>query len=151
MKKRALQVLLAAILSAGLLFAVVHAAQQAPDEMVMNSKVYPKHTKTLVTFTHKRHNSDYKIPCTGCHHTYKDSKNTWQQGDEVKKCDVCHSEAKAPTGKEAPVLSEQEKIERYHYSAMHENCKGCHSDLKKAGKSAGPTVCKDCHPKLLKN
>lgn len=147
MKKRLLLVLAVAIMGAALVLAVAYAAQQVPDKMTMNSKVYLKHTKTLVTFTHKKHNEDYKISCTECHHVHKDSKNVWKQGDEVQKCDACHSEAKAPTGKDAPNLSKEEKVKKYHYSAIHDNCKGCHGDLKKAGKPTGPTACKDCHPK----
>ncbi len=148
MKKRSLLMLAVAAMAVVFLFAVVYAAQQAPDTMTMNSGVYAKHKKTLVTFTHKKHNVDYKISCTECHHVYEGGKNVWKEGDNVQKCDACHKEAKAPAAKEGePKLSKKEKIKKYHYSAIHENCKGCHADLKKAGKPAGPTVCKDCHPK----
>ncbi|MDY6951719.1 MAG: cytochrome c3 family protein [Thermodesulfobacteriota bacterium] len=148
MKKKALLVLMVAALGVAFLFAGVYATQQAPDNVTMHSPVFEKHKKALVTFTHKKHNVDYKIACADCHHVYKDGKNVWKEGDEVKKCMACHSEAKAPKAKEgAPKLSKKEKIKKYYYSAIHENCVGCHKALKKAAKPTGPTACKECHPK----
>lgn len=148
MKKRSLFVLTAAALSVVFLFAVVYATQQAPDTITMESKLFPTHKKSLVTFTHKKHNADYKVACADCHHVYTEGKNTWKEGDEVKKCDACHTEAKAPKAKEGePKLSKAEKIKKYYYSAIHGNCAGCHKDLKKAAKPTGPTTCTKCHPK----
>ncbi len=151
MKKRALLTVMISALGVALLCAGVCAAQQAPDTTTMDSVVFAEHKKALVTFTHKQHSdkeAGYKIPCTDCHHVYKEGKNVWKEGDEVQKCTACHSEAKAPKAKEGePKLSKKEKIKKYYYSAIHENCKGCHTDLKKAGKPTGPAACKDCHPK----
>ncbi|MDY6987790.1 MAG: cytochrome c3 family protein [Thermodesulfobacteriota bacterium] len=148
MKKRALLVLIISALGVAFLFAGVHATQQAPDSVTMHSPVFEKHKKALVTFTHKKHNVDYKLPCADCHHVYKDGKNVWKEGDEVKKCMACHSEAKAPKAKEGePKLSKAEKIKKYYYSAIHENCVGCHKALKKDAKPTGPSTCKECHPK----
>jgi hypothetical protein len=144
MKKPSLIVSLVAVLTLGFLFAVVYATQQAPDTITMDSKVFLKHKKALVTFSHKKHHVDYKIACTDCHHTFNDCKNVWKEGDDVQKCDACHSEAKAPKGEK---LAKKEMIKKYYYSAIHENCKSCHNALKKAGKPTGPTACQGCHPK----
>ena len=141
MKKRSLIVLGVAALSVVFLFAVVYATQQAPDDITMESKVYAKHKKALVKLSHKKHNVEYKIPCNECHHVYQDGKNVWKEGDEVKKCDACHSEEKASKDDKS---SKQEKIKKYHYSAIHENCKGCHQASKKP---TAPTKCAECHPK----
>jgi hypothetical protein len=148
MKKRSLLVLTAAALGVVFIFALAYATQQAPDTITMESKLFPKHTKSLVTFNHKKHNVDCKIACVDCHHVYKDGKNVWKEGDAVQKCDACHTEAKAPTGADAPKLSQAEKIKAYYYSAIHENCVGCHKDLKKADPAKViPTKCAECHPK----
>jgi len=146
MKKKTSSLLTVALLGTVLVLGVGYAAQQAPDDMTMNSKIYTTHTKSLVTFAHKKHNVDYKIACVDCHHVLKDGKNVWKEGDEVQTCEACHSEAKPPTGKDAPKMSKQEKISKYHYAAIHENCVGCHKAEKKKGKNA-PSACKDCHPK----
>jgi len=146
MKKRAFIVLAVAALGVVFLFAVVNATQPCAETMTMESKLFPTHKKSLVTFTHKKHNVDYKIPCTDCHHVYKDGKNVFKEGDAVQRCDACHSEAKAPTGADAPKLSKAEKIKKYYYSAIHRNCAGCHKALKKEAKPTGPTTCKECHP-----
>ena len=146
--KRSLLVLTALAMGVVFVFAVAYASQQAPDTITMDSKVFAKHTKSLVTFSHKKHHEDYKLPCTDCHHHYEGGKNVWKEGDEVQKCTACHSEAKASTAKEGePKLSQKEEIKKYYYSAIHENCVGCHMDLKKEAKPTGPTACKDCHAK----
>ncbi len=155
MKKRSLLVLTTVSLSVVFLFAVVYATQQVPDSVTMESKVYAKHKKALVNLSHKKHNVDYKIGCADCHHVYTDGKNVWKEGDEVKKCDAegCHSKAKAPKAKEGEKkLSRKEKASQgFHYSAIHENCVGCHKDVKKADKTkAVPTKCAECHPKKKK-
>ena len=148
--KRSMLVLAVAAMSVMFLFAVVNATQECTDTMTMESKLFPTHKKSLVTFTHKKHNVDYKIPCADCHHVYTDGKNTWKEGDAVQRCDACHAEAKAPSGADAPKLSKKEKIQKYYYSAIHENCAGCHKALKKAAKPTGPTSCKECHPAAAK-
>ncbi|MBW2259215.1 MAG: cytochrome c3 family protein, partial [Deltaproteobacteria bacterium] len=82
---------------------------------------------------------------------FTDGKNTWKEGDAVQKCDACHAEAKAATGKDAPKMSKKEKIQKYYYSAIHENCAGCHKALKKADATKViPTKCTKCHPKAAK-
>jgi len=146
MKKRSLLVCVLVLTGVALLLRGVYASQQAPDTITMNSTVYDKHTKSLVTFPHKKHNEDYKIACGDCHHLYKDGKNVWKQGDAVQECEACHSQAKPPTGNTGDAsLSKAEKIKLYHYSAIHENCVGCHKELKSAGKPTGPVSCKQCH------
>lgn len=117
-------------------------AADIPDVIKMESKVYSKHSKDIVSFPHKKHAVDKKIACTECHHVFKDGKNVWKEGDEVKKCDACHSEPKKPSGVK---VSKAEKIKRFHYTAIHANCKGCHWDLKKKDEPTGPTSCNDCH------
>jgi hypothetical protein len=148
MKKQALLILTISAMGVAFLFAGVYATQAVCDTITMESPLFEKHKKGLVAFTHKKHNADYGIPCRDCHHVYKNGKNVWQEGDEVQKCSACHSEAKAPRAKPGePTLSKEEKIEKYYYSAIHENCMGCHKTLKKEGKPTGPAACSGCHPK----
>ncbi len=83
-----------------------------------------------VTFPHKKH-IDQKIDCLKCHHT-------WKKGETSGKlCVDCHkakAEGKTPSMKDA----------------AHKDCKGCHEELKKANKPAGPTGCTQCHKKEAK-
>jgi hypothetical protein len=155
MKKRSLFVLTAAALSVVFLFAFVYATTgTCPDTITMESKLFPTHKKSLVNFAHTKHKVDYKIACTDCHHVIKDGKNTWKEGDAVQKCDAegCHAKAKAPKAKEGEKkLTRLEKAKLgYYYSAIHENCVGCHKELKAAAKPTGPTTCSKCHPKAAK-
>ncbi len=144
MKKNTSFTLISIVLGVALVFSVGYANEQAPDVIIMNSKVYEQHTKSLVTFPHKKHNVGYKIACAECHHVFKDGKSVWEEGDKVEKCGACHSKGK-PSREESKELSGAEKIKGYHYEAIHENCKGCHNDLKKEGKTTGPISCSKCH------
>jgi len=87
MKKQSLLILTVTAIAVVFLFSVGYATDPA-DTMTMNSKVYKKHKKVLVTFTHKKHNVDYKNACADCHHVYKDGKNVWKKDDPVQKCDA---------------------------------------------------------------
>ena len=147
MKKQWFNGLAIALLGPALILGVVHAAQEAPDNITMDNPVFGKHKKALVTLSHKKHAEDYKIACETCHHVYEGKKNVWKKGDKVDKCTTCHKEAKAPKAKKGePKMSKADKIKDYYYSAIHENCVGCHKAEKKKGKNA-PSACKDCHPK----
>jgi hypothetical protein len=144
---RKLLILLAVVFS-GMIFLTVGAltASDVPDTIKMESKVYPKHTKPIVTLSHKKHITDYKIACTECHHIYKDGKNIWKEGDKIQKCEVCHSEPKRPKGDKTK-MEKSEKIKKYHYDAIHANCRDCHKELQKEKKPAGPITCVKCHVK----
>lgn len=141
MKKQSSMVGVLVIMGVALIFGGVYATQECTDSLTMKSTVYEEHTKPIVTFTHKKHSEDYKIACADCHHVYQDGKNVWKEGDAVQKCGSCHSQAKSSD----PQLSKEEKIKLYHYTAIHENCVGCHKTLKKEGKPTGPVSCKECH------
>ncbi len=115
-------------------------ATDVPDEINIYSDAYEKankeHKYGPIPFSHKKHNTDYKIPCTECHHVYKDGKNVFKEGDPVQECSACHDVKKSEGNKKNLML------------AFHKNCEGCHKDLKKAGKPTGPTTkCTDCHEK----
>ena len=145
MNKKLLSLLI--VTCVGLLFLTggILTAADVPDTVKMDSKVYPKHKKGIVVFSHKKHNVDYKIACTECHHVYKDGKNNWKEGDPVQKCEACHSKPKKPKDVK---MKKAEKIKEFHYSAIHENCKKCHQKIKKKDKKTkAPTKCAGCHPK----
>ena len=145
MKKTSLLVSTAVVMGMVFVLTLGYAVcSDAPETITMDSKVFGEHTKALVTFSHKKHNVDYKVACAECHHKYEGGKNVWKEGDPVEKCDACHKEAKPPAGDKS---SKAEKIQKYYFTAIHENCVGCHKEMKKAGKPTGPTSCTDCHPK----
>ncbi|MBW1671158.1 MAG: cytochrome c3 family protein [Deltaproteobacteria bacterium] len=116
MRSKKVLCLLVAVCFGLVMAGVAVATDKGPETITMDSKVYPKHKKSLVTFSHQKHNVDYKIACDECHHVYKDGKNVWKEGDDVGKCSCCHSGAKAP---KEPKLSKAEKIKGYHYAAIH--------------------------------
>jgi predicted CXXCH cytochrome family protein len=111
-------------------------AADTPDEISIKSKAFETHKKAAVKLTHKKHNVDYKIACSECHHVYKEGKNVFKEGDPVQACSECHDPVKSEGNVKKLML------------AYHKNCQGCHKDLETAGKPAGPTKkCNDCHAK----
>ncbi|MBI4962057.1 MAG: cytochrome c3 family protein [Desulfomonile tiedjei] len=128
------KVFLALLLGVAVLaaFTLAYAATKAPDkDVTIESKdVFKEPKKSPVVFSHTKHK---EAKCTDCHHEFKDGKNVWQEGQEVKKCAACHKlEA------EGKVL----KLEK----AYHDKCQNCHKALKKEKKKTGPTACTKCHP-----
>ncbi len=114
------------------------AETKAPDKpyVIDNSDVFKPRKQTPVTFDHSKHKD---LACTTCHHDFKDGQNVWKEGEEVKKCSVCHK------------LDADGKIVKlyaaFHSAESEHSCIGCHKKMKKEQKKAGPTACAQCHPK----
>ena len=105
---------------------IISIAIAQPDNVTIDNQ-YPKKLKGPVTLSHKLH-IDKGIACTECHHTWKK-----EETPAPKKCAVCH---KADDTGETGLKH-----------AYHTKCQGCHKDLAKQGKEAGPTTkCVGCHP-----
>jgi hypothetical protein len=115
------------------------AVVECPDDIVIESKGWPKDKYEPTKLSHKKHATEYKIPCKDCHHVYKDGKNVWEEGQEVKKCSECHNVYLL--GKELREATEEEK-KLSLFKAFHDNCKGCHKKEQK-----GPVKCTECHAK----
>lgn len=133
MKKRGIILLALILCGAAAACTLAYAANKMPDkDLVIDSKdVIKEKKKTPVVFAHGKHK---EFKCTQCHHEYKDGKNVWKEGQEVKKCGECHKEKKE---------GKLPKLEK----AFHNQCVKCHKDLKKEKKKHGPTACTKCHPK----
>ncbi len=125
------------------------AEQKAPEVMEIQAKLWKTHTKGPVKFEHKKHAEEYKIKCENCHHVYENGKNVWKEGDKVQKCMECHNEPTIKGEKKLP----EDKQKLNLKLAFHNNCQGCHRDLKKKDKekySKIPTTCIKCHTKSKK-
>ena len=120
--------MLVALVGGSLIAAITlaYAATRAPEQAVViaSEKAFTK----PMTFSHSKHK---EYACTECHHDYKEGKNVWREGQEVKLCNVCHKETR----------SEIINLEK----AYHDKCVTCHKKLKKEKKKTGPTSCSKCH------
>jgi len=153
MNKRYLLIIAVVGIASLFLATAIYAGTTVADVISMENKAYAKHKKAIVTFSHKKHNEEYKNGCGECHHD-ADNKplNDLKLGDEVKNCIECHkTPGRAPKAKKGePALSTKEKM-AYHAEVIHLNCVGCHKDANKAsGTKAAPTSCAKCHPKAAK-
>ena len=147
MNKRSL-LLCMLLIGVGALFLAVtiHAGTTVPDVIKMENKAYVKHTKSIATFSHKKHSEEYKIGCGECHHDAKGKPlDNLKAGDEVKGCIECHKKpGQKPKGAK---LTKKERL-AYHAEAIHYNCKDCHKKFKKeTGTKTAPTACSKCHPR----
>ena len=151
MNRKLVTSLMAALMAVCFVSVAVYAGTQAPDTKTMETKGYAKHTKGLVTFSHKAHCEKYGVACGECHHDDKGAPLALKGGEDVQGCVACHTEtAKAPKGEK---LSKKDKIAKYHKEALHANCIGCHKEFNKKNgykskdPKAAPQSCKNCHPK----
>jgi len=137
MRKKGLGLLAVLVIAAlFLVVGILSAADKGPETICIQNTGYKHIIRGPVKFSHRKHQEDYKIACTECHHNYEHGKNVWKEGDPVKKCNQCHSP-----------LKKQGKVLKLNV-AYHKNCKTCHKKLAKAGKKAGPyKKCSKCHAK----
>jgi len=114
-------------------FTLAYAASKVPEQdiTIHTTEVFTKPKQSPVVFSHTKHK---EVKCTDCHHEFKDGKNVWQEGQEVKKCGACHK------------LETQDNVSKLE-KAYHDKCVNCHKKLKEEKKPTGPTACTKCHPK----
>ena len=146
MKRRALLISVAAVVATLFVAAGIYAGTTAPD--VIEMKAGYDHKKGIISFSHKKHSTEYKAACGDCHHDAQGKPLAdLKEGDDVKGCFECHNKPGELKGKKAKGLSDKEKLE-YHANALHDNCIGCHKDYNKKNKTkAAPATCSKCHPK----
>jgi len=108
--------------------------------------------KSSVEFNHAKH---LTFNCRRCHHK-------WEANTKIANCSTsdCHDLLKAPKRPTKYLVYTEEGIKYYKY-AYHQNCIGCHKEIKVQRKrlesvylaakkelpKTGPTSCNECHPK----
>ncbi len=113
-----------------------------------NTDMFEQHKMGIVTFHHEKHYAPkpegYGLGCGDCHHDADGKPLTGlKPGDPVEKCTDCHSEPGKPKREPGVSPEDWKSIQlEYYYGAIHENCVGCHKEMKK-----GPVKCTECHPK----
>lgn len=146
----------------------IYAGTEVVDEIRLEDPAYPKHKKSIVIFSHKKHQEDYakeypefyKEGCGACHHD-KDGKPLCdlKAGDDVQRCIECHKklgempgkDKKAMRAKKISLKEQKSKKLEYHAEAFHYNCRDCHKQYKKKTKKKNaPITCSQCHPKKKK-
>ena len=135
----------------------IYAGTAVKDVIQMDNKAYKEHKKSIATFSHKKHNEEYKIGCGECHHDDKGKPlNDLKLGDDVQDCIACHKKPGQMPGDlkkemKAQKASKKEitaKKMEYHAEAIHANCISCHKAFNKKNKTkAAPQTCTKCHPK----
>ena len=112
--------------------ALAWATVEAPADMKLGPPEGMKAKKTLVDFSHVKHDAA-KVECVTCHHA-------WDGKSEVKSCatPACHDQS-GKKGKNAFYTA-------FHSKKSETSCLGCHKIVKKSGKPV-PVACKACHVK----
>lgn len=144
------------MISAIFLATGLYAGTKVKDVIPLKNKVYKKHKKPIVQFTHKKHAVDYKISCGECHHDKNGKPLKLKMGDNVQDCADCHKytnksipkNLKKKIKKLKGKKKKAAKILYYHKEALHANCINCHKAFNKKTKSKkAPQSCKTCHKK----
>ena len=110
-----------------------------------------KQMRAPVEFDHAKH---FTYDCRTCHHK-------WEGKEKISSCTAsnCHDLLKAPKKPTRYLVYTKEGIKYYKY-AYHQNCIGCHKEIKvkqekmeaayktsEIEKKVVPTSCNECHPK----
>jgi hypothetical protein len=147
------------VVCVGVMFAAgsIYAGTVVQDVIRMQNEAYSEHTKSIATFSHKKHNEEYQIGCGDCHHDAEGKPlNDLKIGDEVQGCIECHKIPGQIPGELKKELKEKKASKKeisakeleYHAEAIHENCISCHRDYNKKNQTkAAPQTCVNCHPK----
>ena len=109
-------------------------------------------TRSAVAFPHSQH---FNYTCITCHHK-------WNGNSQVQSCTAskCHDQLSLPAKSKKSMDSKLEEIRYYKY-AFHQQCIGCHREIKLRNKKLeqsrkkikeplqwpGPTSCVGCHPR----
>jgi hypothetical protein len=109
--------------------------------------------RSAVTFPHAVH---FNYTCQECHHK-------WNGKEAIQSCTTsgCHDLDKAPVDEKGKPIEDKVIKARYYKNAFHDNCIGCHKQIKMKNKDmeasmaslgeklppTGPTGCIQCHPK----
>ena len=115
---------------AAILFFVPLSAFSQDSIMPLDHKEIGPHERPIVQFNHEKHSAS--IDCLQCHHDYDSFANN--RGGEGQPCAGCHN---SKTKDNILPLTE----------AFHTQCKGCHENMRKMGRAAGPITCGECHKK----
>ena len=113
--------------------ALAWAAVDAPADLKLGPPEGMKATKTLVDFSHSKHDAA-NIDCVSCHHT-------WDSKSDIQSCSAagCHNQK----GKKEV----NSFYFAFHNKKSETSCVGCHKVAKKNGNKNVPVGCKSCHPK----
>lgn len=97
MSKKHLLIIAVVGIASMFLATAIYAGKTVPDCVKMENKAYTEHKKSIVDFSHKKHNVEYKAGCGECHHDAEGKPlNELKMGDEVQNCIACHSKAGRP-------------------------------------------------------
>ncbi len=112
--------------------------------------VTPK--RSAVAFPHSQH---FGYTCKTCHHK-------WDGNSQVQSCTAskCHDQLSS-MGKSKRTRANKREAIRYYKYAFHQQCIGCHREIKNHNKKLersrkkitqplqwpGPTSCVGCHPR----
>lgn len=127
MKKTMIWIIVALSITA--LF-ILPALSQDDEPSVLIDEGFEKRQRPGSLFDHDAHMEYEDIEdCNACHHVYENGKKLADETSEGEACSECHQEK--PDDGSTKLIS-----------AYHNQCKGCHEELKK-----GPLTCGECHVK----
>ncbi len=108
--------------------------------------------RSAVAFPHSQH---FSYTCKTCHHK-------WDGHSQVQSCTAskCHDRLSSPSKDKKELDYSLESI-RYYKKAFHQQCIGCHKEMKNRNiklessrkklkeplQAPGPTACLGCHPR----
>ena len=110
--------------------------------------IHPTTYSDPVKFQHKKHQVDYKLKCSDCHHDSDAVKIMGSGSTESLRCGNCHKKEGLVRGPIAENAISDDELIAHRANALHLLCRGCH---KKHNATVhvvqAPEACRICHTK----
>ena len=140
------------------LFALDASADQGnfPDIIEFNGSpdgggkkgIYPSTYTGPVEFQHRKHQVEYKLQCSDCHHSSDAAKIMREGSTESIKCENCHNKKGLVRGPIAENAISDEELITHRANALHLLCRGCHKKHNATEHVVkAPEACRTCHAK----
>jgi len=154
MKIRIVTISLASILF--FLLGVAFAQGKFPDVIEFDGaadgggsqNIHPSTYTGPVTFQHRKHQVDYKLQCSDCHHDGDAVKIMNSESTKSLRCGTCHKKEGLVRGPIAENAMSDDELIAHRPNALHLLCRGCH---KKHNATVhvvkAPESCRICHTK----
>ena len=143
-----------------LMLGVAFAQGNFPDVIEFNGAadgggskdIYPTTYSGPVQFQHKKHQVDYKLQCSDCHHDNDAVMIMNSESTESLRCGTCHKKEGLIRGPIAENAVSDDDLIAHRVNALHLLCRGCH---KKHNATVhvvkAPESCRICHTKRIQD
>jgi hypothetical protein len=113
-----------------------------------SKEIHPSTYTGPVKFQHRKHQVDYKLKCSDCHHDSDAVKIMGSGSTKSLRCITCHKKEGLVRGAIAENAISDDELIAHRANALHLLCRGCHKKYNATVHVVqAPEACRICHTK----